>query len=1735
MSDQDIDFAAMTAAAGDFAADSEWRGDSPPALTVDYIQNPHNLNPHFSSSDQDAKTHPQDFHVFESAIVSGQGTPDNRNKQLLDDEAFLSLTQQPFTSSSESLFSSSQDSLSDISSKQTSMTALSSLVGRAAATESSGRLRKDPVPSAHSQASGLRFSHPINSAASPWKLQQQQQPRTAVVGDDLDMADEVLQTSEDAQHNLNYDEFIKMDDEPELNSDKENDSAINTEGGKLAMIGQNPNLYNSKLGGLDGRLHQSAAPSILPIMSESTIGSDFMSPYSGGLSPLESMSANSSPTYDDPTTSVCNTPPPFSAGSISNMTPNVGDTQQHRKGHNKAASRYSLSQSINKFNTAAAHDLSPQPNFNFGQAPLSQAFAPNLQFPFEHSEFLYNFWGGDGAGPFQPGSNMFPQQNVATGPNSVWQGSAMQQPQLTNGACAPMSATQQSLGTPLQLFTTPRPPLQFSVGIEPHKSRVETQIPVTILLSYLPPDITKLHLPPHTIAKPKLLAKNAPEHSPDTLELYTMVVRTSAMEDESNQRRAFERAAAATYGPQSRPEDDENEESGNVRPADGGEVWICDGCIQRERKRANRKKSKKPEDDEGWSRDEHRRIIIFNTNEIREWQPTAASLPPQSGNVSVLIQMRITCYCRHHGEKVGFRVIFTLKDSRGQVLAQTLSRSIMITDDHKTPTANPAGSALPVASISEGNASTAAVADIALSSSSATLAAASVCKPMAKAGKIKAQSGVTTTAELPATKRGSVASSTSDAAGSSGAKNYTFPAATASSAAAIARALSRPASPDGSKGHAAKKRKSSAGINTLPAGLTMTRIKTSPQAQQPAAQNRSSAGNRLAAASTSPVAQFSPSNAAYISPPPDYVPDTMSAAVDMALMSGGSGDPDIDNLSGIASMFTGPQVAGSLPLNSHTDHTAAHGSIDRSTSFDGFAPRFSAPSSRHPSRPSSPNGLRGSMQMFQQQMLQPQQQRLQRQLNPTTFPQQIQNSLLSIPSMAMPQPTTAPISQPVIHKIIPGEGPKSGGIEVTILGSSFYQGLDVMFGDQRATTTTFWGESSLVCLVPPSPISGLVPVTLSQSNQRGAPQSFVTTQQRIFFRYFDDDEQQLMRAALVVLSRKMTGRIEDAQDLARRIIGSENSNWGNSSGGTSGGGSVGNPNNLVLNSSIPNFETRLLKVLELIDLDDSSHRVDLNMRHLSTGGHSMLHLACVLGMHRFVAGLLARGADPDIRDNGGYTPLHLAALNNQPEIVRRLIHSGADPTMRTLSGLTASEVTSSRVVLRAIERFERHARSRSSGSLHTLASSAASLRSLQEPLAMTATQRRASFAVADTYKTEESAEDSTRADCDSSSYGASSSPEASSEQEEENDEEWLEMRPRTRIHSRSSISSNARHGVRDGSQSSDSLATSTAAAVAAAITRGVNVSMAQASPAAAAVSMFKDQLSAHFQQMVAQFPNIPSNPLPDYYQAYLNSAAFQRISSLVPNINIGSTMGSRPYSSGPNFGREDGVGDGKEFEGRWADSPSAMRGSALPPSYEEIFPHKSSDLDTKTATAAAAAAEAEADTKCSALYDNQHVEAAAELQATPTGAAALASDNGEVVEEEGETVASVAVLQIGRKHQITKEQQENFRRVHKEKRKGLSSDTFLYTVWIPILLGVLLLWLSGARAWDFLPLVKFNVPYATSLNSPARQTGTNGNNEKGTGGTGAGNKPILPPAPAEAVVRHNDGQDIAGAIAAIVA
>ncbi|KAJ1650952.1 SPT3 Dosage dependent suppressor of Ty-induced promoter mutations-like protein [Dispira simplex] len=134
-------------------------------------------------------------------------------------------------------------------------------------------------------------------------------------------------------------------------------------------------------------------------------------------------------------------------------------------------------------------------------------------------------------------------------------------------------------------------------------------------------------------------------------------------------------------------------------------VDVCMGCVRREFKRAQRRKENRcrtfpsnattpapsrpgsptidhhhqqpPSMESEWDEErinlERRRTLIFNCYDVVDFHKGEVHLPA-----------RITCYCRHHAEKLGFCIYLVVRDYTGMVLATGLSPPIMITDDHKS-------------------------------------------------------------------------------------------------------------------------------------------------------------------------------------------------------------------------------------------------------------------------------------------------------------------------------------------------------------------------------------------------------------------------------------------------------------------------------------------------------------------------------------------------------------------------------------------------------------------------------------------------------------------------------------------------------------------------------------------------------------------------------------------------------------------------------------------------------------------------------------------------------------------------------------------------------------------------------------------------------------------------------------------------------------------------------------------
>ena len=657
---------------------------------------------------------------------------------------------------------------------------------------------------------------------------------------------------------------------------------------------------------------------------------------------------------------------------------------------------------------------------------------------------------------------------------------------------------------------------------------------------------------------------------------------------------------------------------------------------------------------------------------------------------------------------------------------------------------------------------------------------------------------------------------------------------------------SRQPSPSAPSGQQNKKRKAS-GSGRIRTDLTMTKLQTTAVPDP---------GLSSAGLSAGPVPEVNS----------QYVPDFAS--------------PQGPSTS--SQFNTGP------PTTPSTADSSFFSSNQRSQSMEnlqGFPGMFSAPSSVRSSRVPSPTAAPYSSGL------------------PQTHAQNVINS---VQSMAV---SNQPPRFPVIHKLTPGEGSKSGGIEVTCLGSGFRQGLEVIFGSAQATTTTFWGESALVCLVPPAAKACTVPVTFKHNNVQRIPSP---PNKQVYFRYIDDDEQELIKHALNLVNQKWYGDSLDPSEAARRFIGDHKA--GPSFIETSHHGSTQQRHMHSANTTMSgtvDLETKMLGCLNLVDLDDSPHPVCINAQ--GPGGQSMLHISASLGYYRLAAGLLARGANPDLRDNNGMSPMHIASLRGHLQIIRKLRSAGGDPTLRSLNGFTPADMATSQAALEASNAVDHHhTRSKSAGVISgSHLSRSSSVRSVQ-------------------------------------SFGGTHSAIASAGnfvEIEESDDDGLVGRYKSQpvtpaqawARSRRNSLINEQRFSHD--QSSGDLAS--------------NASLFAMNPA------WRDQLLAQIQQLHhslqrtlpnLQIPALPPMPnLPDYQ-------AVRRISSLVPQRH------ARPSNANINTGTT------KEADYRWWELFSGP--SSSPPPYEEIYPEKAQQsLNDKKASALLAAGEAFMDKKCELNFD----------------------------------------------------------------------------------------------------------------------------------------------------------------------
>mmetsp|Transcript_2489 Transcript_2489/g.2417 ORF Transcript_2489/g.2417 Transcript_2489/m.2417 type:complete len:1179 (+) Transcript_2489:162-3698(+) len=275
-----------------------------------------------------------------------------------------------------------------------------------------------------------------------------------------------------------------------------------------------------------------------------------------------------------------------------------------------------------------------------------------------------------------------------------------------------------------------------------------------------------------------------------------------------------------------------------------------------------------------------------------------------------------------------------------------------------------------------------------------------------------------------------------------------------------------------------------------------------------------------------------------------------------------------------------------------------------------------------------------------------------------------------MPSLGQPSFGLSPLSHPQLNKqqsrlpsiqrIIPAQGPIRGGIEITLLGFNFRQGLAVKFGANQALATHCWSETTLVTYLPPASQPGQVLVSFEdhENTMIGGP-----PQQQIFT-YTDDTDKQLIELALQIVGLKMNGKLEDAKNIAKRIVGTDNSNI---SGANSNATSPVNQQNMN-QANIEWFDSAHKTVLQLTKSDLSTEEILINFLSLvdlpncpiiipnwqlcNGQGQTLLHLASLKKYSQLIKFLITHGCKTDVKDNQGLTPLFLASMCGYRDLIQ---------------------------------------------------------------------------------------------------------------------------------------------------------------------------------------------------------------------------------------------------------------------------------------------------------------------------------------------------------------------------------------------------------------------------------------------------------------------------------------------------
>ncbi|CCM01921.1 uncharacterized protein FIBRA_03993 [Fibroporia radiculosa] len=239
--------------------------------------------------------------------------------------------------------------------------------------------------------------------------------------------------------------------------------------------------------------------------------------------------------------------------------------------------------------------------------------------------------------------------------------------------------------------------------------------------------------------------------------------------------------------------------------------------------------------------------------------------------------------------------------------------------------------------------------------------------------------------------------------------------------------------------------------------------------------------------------------------------------------------------------------------------------------------------------------------------------------------------------------------------------------------------LNCVFGGAISSSTQRWSDNTLVCLLPPSTNPGSVPVWfdgMAKEEDGTAP---------CIFTYKDETDRALMELALQVVGLKMTGKIEDARNVAMRIVGNPDSDTSGSTAQVDNAMQLANTvestpdfRRLLVSRTRNNgdFERVLLEFLSVIDvpIDGPTESLSPSISYRSPSGQTLLHLATMAKFPALAKFLVSHNIDIDARDKNGCTALFVAALVQSTDCARVLVEAGAALDIVNALGKTPAEV-----------------------------------------------------------------------------------------------------------------------------------------------------------------------------------------------------------------------------------------------------------------------------------------------------------------------------------------------------------------------------------------------------------------------------------------------------------------------------